>query len=112
MARADTSHQIGKTFSPKSVSLDETHFTLQAVQIVPAVVTDCPHCHSVNRKMMVPKDVMQLMTEARATADKGVKRALSGDLQNGIELTREALRMNPWQATAHGNLGGIFEPPR
>jgi hypothetical protein len=81
---------------------------LDCNRLVPAGVLDCPHCHSPNRKLAIPKDVLKLMMEARSKTDDGARCLLASDLQNAIRLTREALGMNPWQATAHGNLGGML----
>jgi tetratricopeptide (TPR) repeat protein len=48
------------------------------------------------------------MVQARAKADEGAQRAIAGDVQTAIKLTRDAIAMNPWQATAHGNLGSML----
>lgn len=81
---------------------------LDCNRIVPGGVLDCPHCHSPNRKMAIGKDLQQLMLDVQATTNEGARRFATGDLDAAIKLTREAIGKNPWNATAHGNLGKML----
>jgi tetratricopeptide (TPR) repeat protein len=81
---------------------------LDCNRMIPGGIYDCPHCHSSNLQMAVRKDVLDWMARARAKTDEGARCLVAGDVQTAIKLTRDALAMNPWHATAHGNLGDML----
>jgi tetratricopeptide (TPR) repeat protein len=78
---------------------------LNCNRLLPGGLWPCPHCRSSNQQMAIPKDLLEWMYEAREKADEGARSFATGDLRRAIQLTREAIAMNPWNAKAHGNLG-------
>jgi len=63
----------------------------------------CPHCKHTTFEILNEHFLAQ--TEAASLVDKGAQLWASGNIDDAIQKTNCALQINPWSATANGNLG-------
>ena len=66
----------------------------------------CPHCNHTTFETL--SEHFSAQTEAASLVDKGVQLWTNGEKDAAIQETSRALQINPWNASAHGNLGGFL----
>lgn len=74
----------------------------------------CPHCGSTGSfsagsdDAISMIDAMQKQAEAAKHVDRGAQLILQENYTDAINELRLAIEMNPFNATAHGNMGDIY----
>lgn len=66
----------------------------------------CPHCN--NTTFEILSEHFSAQAEAASLVDKGAQLWMSGNKDAAVRETVHALQINPWNASAHGNLGGFL----
>jgi tetratricopeptide (TPR) repeat protein len=70
----------------------------------------CPHCggKEFSGDALSMLDAMQKQSDARQHVDRGAELARQGRFAEAEKKLRQAIEINPLNATAHGNLGGVY----
>ena len=66
----------------------------------------CPHCKHTTFEII--SEHFSAQTEAASLVDNGVRLWESGKKDAAMQETVRALQINPWNASAHGNLAGFL----
>ena len=73
----------------------------------------CPHCggtafYAADQGAIDMLDSMSRQAEAKQHVDRGAQLLLQGRYAEAETELRRGIEINPMNATAHGNMGGIF----